>query len=58
MREWEASETHERELVPKGNSMTQKYYLERLLPIYIKAIQEARVRGSRQSGAEEIGEVD
>jgi transposase len=28
---------------PKGNSMTQKYYTERLLPVYIKAIQEARI---------------
>jgi hypothetical protein len=23
--------------------MTQKYYTERLLPVYIKAIQEARI---------------
>jgi DDE superfamily endonuclease len=28
---------------PKGNLMTQKYYIKRLLPIYIKAIQEARI---------------
>jgi hypothetical protein len=28
---------------PKGNSMTQKYYTERLLPVYIRAIQEARI---------------
>jgi hypothetical protein len=27
---------------PKGNSMTHNYYTERLLPVYIRALQEAR----------------
>jgi hypothetical protein len=27
----------------KGNSMTQIYYTERLLPVYIRAVQEARI---------------
>jgi transposase len=27
----------------KGSSMTQKYYTERLLPVYIRAVQEARI---------------
>jgi transposase len=40
---WEANLPHEVETKPKGNSMTQKYYTERLLPVYIKAIQEARI---------------
>jgi hypothetical protein len=40
--EWEASIGHEAELKPKGNSMTQKYYTERLLPQYIEAIHKAR----------------
>jgi hypothetical protein len=34
---------HEVETKSKGDSMTQKYYTERLLPVYIKAIQEAQV---------------
>ena len=58
MREWEATEHHDFESVPKGNSMTQKYYTERLLPVYIKAIQDARIQGSLEDGSEEIGEVD
>jgi hypothetical protein len=33
--EWEASTGHEKEVQPKGNAMTQKYYCERLLPVYI-----------------------
>jgi hypothetical protein len=28
---------------PKGNSMTQKYYTERSLPMYITAVQKARI---------------
>ena len=42
--EWEAAIPHEKEVKPKGNAMTQKYYTERLLPIYVKAIQNARVQ--------------
>lgn len=38
--------------------MTQKYYIERLLPIYIEAIQQARSKGTQSDGTEEIGEVD
>ena len=41
--DWEANLPHEVEIKPKGNSMTQKYYTERLLPVYIKAVQEARI---------------
>lgn len=42
--EWEASIGHEKEVKPKGNAMTQKYYTDRLLPIYVKAIQQARTQ--------------
>jgi hypothetical protein len=38
--QWEADVGHEHQVKPKGNSMTQKYYCERLLPVYIKAIQD------------------
>lgn len=44
IKEWEALLPHEVEIKPKGNSMTQKYYTERLLPVYIKAIQKARLQ--------------
>jgi hypothetical protein len=37
--EWAASETHEKVMVPKGNSMTQKYYVEKILPVYIEAVK-------------------
>jgi hypothetical protein len=44
MREWEALLPHEQVVKPKGNAMTQKYYTERLLPVYTHAIQMARLR--------------
>jgi hypothetical protein len=37
--EWEAAIGHEKEVKPKGNSMTQKYYVERLLPGYIRDLK-------------------
>ena len=36
--EWQALLPHNQEVKPKGNAMTQKYYTERLLPVYINAI--------------------
>jgi hypothetical protein len=42
--EWEALLPHEQEVKLKGNAMTQKYYTERLLPIYIDAVNKARLR--------------
>jgi hypothetical protein len=38
--EWEASLPHDVEAESKGNKMTQKYYTERLLPVYIQKIRE------------------
>ena len=40
--EWNALLPHKVSIKPKGNSMTQKYYTERLLPVYITTIQQAR----------------
>lgn len=40
--EWEAGKPHEREVKVKGNAMTQKYYVDRLLPIYCQAIESMR----------------
>jgi hypothetical protein len=42
--QWEATQSHEAEVKPKGNAMTQKYYTERLLPVYINTIQQARLQ--------------
>ncbi|KAH7370026.1 hypothetical protein BKA65DRAFT_531777 [Rhexocercosporidium sp. MPI-PUGE-AT-0058] len=42
--EWEASKPHPVEVKPKGNSMTQKYYVDRLLPVYKQALDSARAR--------------
>ena len=41
---WEAKLPHEQVVILRGNAMTQKYYAERILPVYIKAIYEARLR--------------
>jgi len=37
--EWEASKPYKVEVKVQGNAMTQKYYVERLLPIYYDAIE-------------------
>jgi hypothetical protein len=42
VKEWEASKPHEVEVKVKGNAMTQKYYVDRLLPIYCKAVESMR----------------
>jgi hypothetical protein len=44
LQEWEALRPHTAEVKAGGNSMTQKYYTERLLPVYIDAIQKAQLR--------------
>lgn len=56
IREWEASIGHEREVKPKGNAMTQKYYTERLLPVYIKTFEDIRVIGPRSWLLQEDGD--
>jgi len=40
--EWEADIGHKQEVKSKGSTMTQKYYTERLLPVYIKAMNDIR----------------
>ena len=44
IRVWGASIGHEKFVKPGGNAMTQKYYYDRLLPIYVDAIHRARSR--------------
>jgi hypothetical protein len=43
--EWEAQKPHKVEVKVQGNAMTQKYYVERLLPIYCDAIELRTVVG-------------
>ena len=42
IKHWEASLPHEKEVKPKGNAMTQEYYVEHILPFYIDAIHLLR----------------
>lgn len=42
VQEWDAGKPHEVEVKVKGNAMTQKYYVNRLLPIYAQAIESMR----------------
>lgn len=41
--DWEVSLPHDVEVKSKGNSMTQIYYTERLLPIYVDEIHQCRL---------------
>lgn len=47
VREWESRQPHEVEVKPKGNSMTNKYYTEKLLPGLLKVINEHKAAGRR-----------
>ncbi len=40
--EWEAGKPHPIKVKPKGNSMTQKYYTDNILPIYISTYKELK----------------
>ena len=42
VQEWEAKKPYDVEIKVKGNTMTQKYYMDRLLPIYCQAIESMR----------------
>jgi hypothetical protein len=42
LKEWEASKPHDVEVKVQGNAMTQKYYVENLLPVYVDAIKYMR----------------
>ncbi|PQE27819.1 phosphoribosylformylglycinamidine cyclo-ligase protein [Rutstroemia sp. NJR-2017a WRK4] len=42
LQEWEAGKLHEQEIKVKDNSITQKYYMERLLPIYCDTMDSIR----------------
>jgi hypothetical protein len=42
LKEWEANLPPDVEQEPKGNHITQKYYTEKLLPLYAAALHKAR----------------
>jgi hypothetical protein len=56
IKEWEATAPHEKEVKTQGNSMTQKYYVERLLPIYVDAVKTLRERDSTHTEEYELQE--
>jgi hypothetical protein len=43
LEEWEALLSHDVEVKTEGNSMTQKYYVERLLSVYLQSYNKARL---------------
>ena len=45
LRQWEAEQPHSAEIHQSGNSMTQKYYAEHLLPNHIAHIKADEARG-------------
>ena len=45
--EWEASLPHDVEVKKKGNSMTQRYYTDKILPVYLREIEKQRALGRR-----------
>lgn len=48
IREWEeATLPHDVEMKSEGNSMTQIYYTDRLLPVYVDEIHECRLLYNR-----------
>ena len=55
---WEASLPPKEEVIPKGNSMTQEYYCEHILPHYINAINEARLESSKHRGISLVEDGD
>jgi hypothetical protein len=56
VKEWEATKPHKVEKKVKGNHMTQKYYTERLLPIYIDAVQQQQAFDSNSWYLQEDGD--
>jgi hypothetical protein len=44
LKAWKASLLKEEEVIPQGNLMTEKYYCDNILPIYIAAIHEGRLK--------------
>ena len=44
VQEWEAKKPHQVEVKVKGNAMTQKYYVDRLLPVYCQAVKDQAKR--------------
>jgi hypothetical protein len=56
LKEWEALRPHKVEKKVGGNHMTQKYYTDRLLPVYINALQKARLQDAGPWRLQEDGD--
>ncbi|KAH7370668.1 hypothetical protein BKA65DRAFT_488999 [Rhexocercosporidium sp. MPI-PUGE-AT-0058] len=56
VKEWDATRPHKVEKKVAGNHMTQLYYTERLLPVYIKAVSTERLRDGRSYYLQEDGD--
>jgi hypothetical protein len=56
VKEWQATKPHKVEKKVAGNHMAQKYYTERLLPVYIKVVQEQRLQHADQVYLQEDGD--
>jgi hypothetical protein len=56
VKEWEATKPHRVEKKVSGNHITQKYYTERLLPVYIQGVQEQRAYDSSSWYLQEDGD--
>ena len=56
LQDWEAQRPHKVDVKPQGNAMTQKYYTERLLPVYIEAIHNARLQRAESWLLQEDGD--
>ena len=57
LKDWEAQRPHKVDVKPQGNAMTQKYYAERLLPVYIKAMHNARIQDAGLWVLQEDGDL-
>jgi hypothetical protein len=43
LKEWKASKPYNVEIKVQGNTITQKYYIKNLLPMYVDAIKSIRL---------------
>ncbi len=56
IKEWEALKPHDLEVKVQGNAMTQKYYVENLLPTYVDAVRGVRNIDEKQWYLQEDGD--
>jgi hypothetical protein len=57
LKEWEASKPYGVKIKVQGNAMTQKYYVENLLPMYVDAIKSMRLIDDKPWLLQEDGDL-